>query len=85
MANKTRPAAGSYRLTTDSPSTSVVYSVTNDGIPTTFGLLEWVVDGTPQSTNGHYQSGSVGITFYNDGTFVGSNNGTPYTGTWTAA
>ena len=36
-----KPANGSYRLTWGDPPHSVTYTVDDDGIHTTFGLLSW--------------------------------------------
>lgn len=84
MPSKTRPTTGVYRLTTTSPSTSVLYGIGAVGVYTTFGILEWVQDGSPAG-NGHYQRGDIGITFYDDGTFVAVNGSESYSGTWALA
>lgn len=83
MANKTKPANGSWRLTTESPATSVVYAVSSAGLRTTFGILVWVQDGS--GDDGHFQKNGIGITFYDDGTFVAVNGSESFDGTWEAA
>ena len=55
-------------MTTHNPATTVTYVFTADGVKTTFGLLTWY-DGPPV----HCEHGEVGITFYDDHTFVAVN------------
>lgn len=86
MPNKVRPAPGSYRVTKTSPSptTSTTYGITMSGFHISgFGVLPWVSDGEGDG-NGHYEKDPLAITFYDDGTFVGSWGTDVYTGTWQA-
>lgn len=81
MPNKTRPGNGPIRMQTSSPPTDVVYQMTAGGLVTTFGTLGWVVDGEGEG-NGHFQRQGVGITYYDDGSFVAVNGPDSYSGTW---
>lgn len=81
-----RPANGSYRLTTIAtpglPSTSVVYTVTDAGIPTTFGLLAW----DPNPPPGAFRHGDIALRFLDDGdSFVAINGLDNYAGTYEPA
>lgn len=73
-------APGYYRLVTQPPGpvTTVIYSVTADGVLTTFGLLEWA-----QTQDGWVaSSGSIGLRFFADGTFVAVNGAEEHHGSW---
>lgn len=74
-----RPPNGPHTLTVSSPPSVVSYAFAPDGVRTTFGSLAWYDDPAPL----HCQRGSIGITFYDDGTFVAVNGSENYSGTWT--
>ena len=80
-----KPSNGSYRFTTlaqpGAPSTSVVYTVTDDGIPTTFGLLEWVEMPPP----GMFVHGDVALRFTSETDFVALNGNASFAGTYAPA
>jgi hypothetical protein len=81
-----QPPPGTYRLTTDgtptSPPTTVTYTVTPEGIPTTFGLLTWTENPPP----GMYRKGEIGLRFLSSDppVFVAVNGSESYSGTYTA-
>lgn len=74
-----RPPAGSYRLTTTTPPTNVVYTIGPGGIPTTFGLLVW------EEPPGWFRHLSIAIEFTGPSTFiahVGAPGGVAVQGTY---
>ena len=85
MPATVRPSPGQYRFSTTNPTTSVIYGITMAGVvTTTFGTLPWVSDGEGEN-NGHFQRGTIGVTLFDDGSFVGSNGSETFTGTWAPA
>lgn len=79
MPTPMRPSNGSHTLTTTSPGSTVVTYVFGDGgMETSFGILGW--DTGPPA---HFERGSVGVTFYDDGSFVAVNGAENHYGTWT--
>ena len=80
-----KPSNGSYRLTTLAqpgfPSTSVVYTVTDDGIPTTFGMLEW----TDLPPPGMFVKGDIALRFTTPTDFVALNGAASFAGTYAPA
>lgn len=78
MSIPVRPANGQHTLVVSSPPSVVTYVFSPDGIRTSFGTLAWYDDPAPL----HAQHGVIGITFYDDGTFVAVNGSESYAGTW---
>lgn len=80
-----KPQPGRYSLTTVSqpgiPSTTVVYEITDDGIPTTFGLLVWQESPPP----GMFRDGDIAIRFIDGTHFVAVNGATNHGGTYAPA
>ena len=77
-----KPGNGSYRLTTlpqpGIPSTSVVYTIDDAGLHTTFGILEWEPDPPP----GAFVKGAIAIRFISPTEFVALNGPDNYAGTY---
>ena len=80
-----KPANGRYVLTTlgqpGIPPTSVTYEVTDDGIPTTFGLLLWVENPPP----GMFAKNDVAIRFTDSTNFIAVNGPDNHAGTYAPA
>jgi hypothetical protein len=80
-----KPANGPYSLTTlpqpGVPSTTVRYEVTDEGIPTTFGLLVWVELPPP----GMFVHGDVALRFLDEDSFVAINGADSYEGSYAPA
>lgn len=70
---------GQYRFTTTNPPTTVVYTVDDEGMLTTFGKLLWT-ESPPDG--GAYLLAAVGVSVYADGTFVAMNGSQAFSGTW---
>ena len=77
-----KPPNGSYSLTTDPqpglPSTTVRYTIDDDGIATTFGLLLWIELPPP----GMFKKGDIGLRFTDATHFVAVNGTDSYSGTY---
>ena len=71
-----KPANGVYRLTTNgTPPVAVNYTVTDAGIPTTFGLMVW------EEAGDCYRKGTIAIECTGEGTFIAVNGPDNYSGT----